>query len=47
MKNEPCAKLTTRDTPKISVRPAAIRNSDDADARPFRSWTASDASGTR
>src|SRR5574337_1781629 len=46
MKNEPCAKLTIRVTPKISVRPAATRNSDAADARPFSSWTASDANDT-
>ena len=47
MKNDPCAKLTMRVTPKISVRPTAIRNSDDADARPFSSWTAREASDTR
>src|SRR5258705_2553474 len=39
MKNEPCAKLTMRVTPKISDRPAATRNSDEAPARPLRSWT--------
>jgi hypothetical protein len=35
--NEPCAKLTTRVTPKISDSPAATRNSDDAPARPLNS----------
>ena len=39
MYSEPCAKLTMRVTPKISVRPAATRNSADATARPLRSWT--------
>src|SRR5882672_3033941 len=37
---EPCAKLTMRVTPKISDRPTATRNSDEAPARPFSSWTA-------
>src|SRR4051812_29088127 len=36
MYSEPCAKLTTRVTPKISDRPDAIRNSVDALASPFR-----------
>jgi len=35
--NDPCAKLTTRVTPKISESPAATRNSDDAPARPLNS----------
>src|SRR2546426_5394916 len=39
MKNEPCAKLTIRVTPKISDSPAATRNSDDAPARPLSSCT--------
>ena len=33
-----------RVTPKINVRPAATRNSADADASPFNSWIVSDAS---
>src|SRR6185295_3152523 len=45
--SEPCAKLTTRVTPKISVRPAATRKRLDADASPFSSWTASEAAVTR
>src|SRR5581483_2443835 len=36
MYSEPCAKLTTRVTPKISDSPEAIRNSVDALASPFR-----------
>ena len=47
MYSEPCAKLTTRVTPKISVRPAATRNSDDAPARPLRSWARREAKDTR
>ena len=47
MYSEPCAKLTTRVTPKISVRPAATRNSADAPARPFRSWAKKEARDTR
>src|SRR3990167_9313551 len=39
MKNEPCAKLTMRVTPKISDSPAATRNNDDAPARPLSNWT--------
>src|SRR5574337_1236118 len=39
MKNEPCAKLTIRVTPKISDRPAATRNSDDAAAGPVMNLT--------
>src|SRR6266487_5478921 len=38
MYSEPCAKLTMRVTPKMSDSPAATRNSDDAPARPLRSW---------
>ena len=38
MYSEPCAKLTTRVTPKISVSPAATRNSAEAPARPLSSW---------
>src|SRR2546422_972026 len=47
MYSEPCAKLTMRVTPKISVKPAATRNSADADARPFRSWIVKLLSVTR
>src|SRR5205814_3860001 len=47
MYSEPCAKLTMRVTPKISVSPAATRNNADADARPFSSWIVSDASVTQ
>ena len=47
MNSEPCAKLTMRVTPKISVRPAATRNSDDADARPLRNWSAKEAKVTK
>src|SRR5690348_17373285 len=36
MYSEPCAKLTTRVTPKISDSPEAIRNSVEALASPFR-----------
>src|SRR5437588_516974 len=36
MYSEPCAKLTTRVTPKISDSPEATRNSVDALASPFR-----------
>jgi hypothetical protein len=43
MKNEPCAKLTTRVTPKISVSPSATRNSSDALASPFRVWMRNEA----
>ncbi len=39
MYSEPCAKLTIRVTPKMSESPAAIRNSVEADASPFRNWT--------
>src|ERR1700710_1610683 len=39
IKNEPCAKLTMRVTPKISDSPAATRNCDDAPASPLSSWT--------
>ncbi len=46
MYSEPCAKLTTRVTPKISVSPAATRNSDDAAARPFSSCSAKETSVT-
>ena len=47
MYSDPCAKLTTRVTPKINVRPAATRNSADAPARPFRSWAKKEAKDTR
>jgi len=46
MNSEPCAKLTTRVTPKISVSPAATRNSAEAEARPFRNWRNKDARDT-
>jgi len=36
MKNEPCAKLTMRLTPKISDKPAATKNKDEAEANPLR-----------
>ena len=35
----PWLKLTTRVTPKITVSPAATRNSADAPASPVSSWT--------
>ena len=38
MYSDPCAKLTMRVTPKMIDSPAATRNSDDAEARPLRSW---------
>ena len=38
MKNEPCARLTTFIRPKMSERPAAIRNSRTPYTSPFRSW---------
>ena len=47
MYSEPCAKLTMRVTPKISVRPAATRNSAEADDRPFSNCSRNDASVTR
>ena len=37
MYSEPWAKLTTRVTPKITVSPAATRNSEEAPASPVRS----------
>ncbi len=46
MYSEPCAKFTTRVTPKISVSPAATRNSAEAPARPLRSCAKNDASDT-
>src|ERR1700704_998596 len=46
-KNEPWAKLTMRVTPKISDKPADTRNSDEAPARPLRSWTSSAEAVTR
>src|SRR4029450_12897435 len=46
MYSEPCAKLTTRVTPKISVSPAETRHSAEADASPLRSWIASEAAVT-
>ncbi len=46
MYSEPCAKLTTRVTPKISVSPAATRNSADEPARPFSSCAKKEASDT-
>src|SRR4051794_8996312 len=46
MYSEPCAKLTMRVTPKISVKPAATRNSAEAPARPFNSWTKNEARDT-
>ena len=36
--SEPCAKLTMRVTPKISVSPRATRNSSDALASPLSVW---------
>src|SRR5450830_365525 len=39
MKKEPCAKLTMRVTPKISDKPAATRNNEDAPAKPLSSCT--------
>jgi hypothetical protein len=39
MKNEPCAKLTMRVTPKISDKPAATKNKDEALASPLRACT--------
>ena len=38
MKNEPCAKLMVRVTPKISDSPTDTRNSDDALASPLSNW---------
>ena len=38
MKNEPCARLTTFISPKMSERPAAIRNSSTPYTSPFKSW---------
>jgi hypothetical protein len=46
MNSEPCAKLTMRVTPKISVSPAATRKSADADDSPFKSCSRNDASVT-
>src|SRR5206468_10185622 len=40
MKNEPCARLTTFIRPKISERPADIRNSRLPNTRPLTSWVA-------
>ena len=39
MNSEPWAKLTTRVTPKMTVRPAATRKSEEALASPLRAWT--------
>src|SRR5687768_18406283 len=39
MYREPCAKFSTPSTPKISVRPEAMRNRNIACVRPFRHWT--------
>jgi hypothetical protein len=36
-----------RVTPKISVRPAATRNSAEAEDSPFNNWRRNDASVTR
>src|SRR5262249_22231219 len=41
IKNEPCARLTTFISPKISDRPAAIRNSRTPYTSPFNSWATS------
>jgi hypothetical protein len=35
MKKEPCAKLTTRVTPKIKDKPAATKNKEEAEAKPL------------
>ena len=40
MVSDPWLKFTTRITPKMTVNPAATRNSDDAPANPVSSWTA-------
>ena len=40
MYSEPWAKLTMRVTPKMSDRPTATRNSDEAPASPLRNWMA-------
>src|SRR5688500_15814876 len=39
MYSDPCAKFTTRVTPKMSESPEAMRNSTIALARPESSWT--------
>lgn len=39
MNNEPCAKFTTRVTPKMTVNPDATRNNDEALAKPLSAWT--------
>ena len=41
MKNEPCARLTTFISPKMSDSPAAIRKSNTPYTSPFRSWATS------
>lgn len=38
MNRLPWEKFTTRVTPKMTVNPAATRNSDDAPARPVSNW---------
>ena len=43
MKNEPCARLTTFISPKISDSPAAMRNSSTPYTSPFRSWATSNS----
>src|SRR5271166_6610266 len=42
----PCARLTKSITPKVKVRPAAIRKSRTPSCSPFRVWTARSAKDT-
>src|SRR6516164_8602902 len=46
MKKEPCARVTTFIRPKMSERPAAVKNSRTPYTSPFRSWATNNSMNT-